>query len=1151
MTLRLRAASLDPRKGDKYSRNTPANADVPIDRPGAEGKQGDSQRQRISNATWGGIRFNAEGKLGKHSYRVLVNNGHDFNDPVTGRRRGWGKRHMDGHNAEIQKNTIYPNWEELTSGFLNHIKGIKDFSKSNVAHYSPHSGRIIMIWADSGFKVPAVFVFDLRPLEAERKDQQFYSLVSAYANNRWDSNPPNDGRRHVPDLYGRSATAQNVLTSLRPDLAEQYIRKGDKDLKYSRSVTLTPEDQTSVDIINKQTGVRDSNESLWSRVSKSFYVDDDFRARVRKAIFDRYYRIEQLEKLTKKAIGALRELAAYGAHAAALRAEKAGALTAATMQFGQIKLIDGVPIVEKIGLRNKASVAVDVGPGGEMIYEDIEVADLYDLDDENTGFLPILYPISTPSNNLLRAYWAYTFAKRGTRLDDSGRPVPLDRADMKRALSLAKKFPEIGIVHANMQKWNDGLVQFLIDSQVLDENTGNIWREYKDYIPFYLNLFGEGNDRIGGVLKKRLGSRDFTLLNSLVGQKPAKRFRGIKKGELMEPVEAISRNANAAIESGLRNIAAQKTLKLATDYEGWARQDDEATGPGSVTIREFGKDVKYMVEDPLLYETIANVLDGDSPVTSSIEKKFGAPARWLREAVTRSPEFMMANMLRDSLHVWALMGGDFVPVKDSFSQLYKNIRGSDVGTTDDTYKILKTMGVSGGGYDPGGLNKRKIRRLYAKSDSSYNPMDALWKVWDKSGDISAMSEASTRQRVYSSSYARLISKGYTERQAMVQAGFEAQEVLNFSRRGSNIWIRVISATVPFVNARLQGLDKMYQSLRGEGSVVGMDKDAAMRMLALRAGIISSMTMAYTLLWWDDEEYENMRPELRDDYWHIPLGTSGYRMQIPIPFEAGILFKTVPEHITRALLGQSGRETARALQHAIWSTMSFNPIPQAIKPILESVTNHNFWTGRPIVPFYEKSLVGGEGGSPYTTAQSKILGSALGVNPRHFDNIVRGYTGAMGSWSMSILDAAIRSTGIGDFPSKPTPRLTDMPFFKRFMGNEFGGGAKDAFYDWRGVAEGTWKTVLDKQGKDPIGAAEYASENRMILSYIPLIRSVNKQLKDIRDHRNYVMYSDMPSSQKREMVDNLERMENSILKNVPSIARVSGAPAEWLKVLSPF
>ena len=61
---------------------------------------------------------------------------------------------------------------------------------------------------------------------------------------------------------------------------------------------------------------------------------------------------------------------------------------------------------------------------------------------------------------------------------------------------------------------------------------------------------------------------------------------------------------------------------------------------------------------------------------------------------------------------------------------------------------------------------------------------------------------------------------------------------------------------------------------------------------------------------DDEEYRNQNDEVRDNNFIIPTGT-GVPVKIPIPFEVGILFKTIPERVLDASVGDtSSRETAR-------------------------------------------------------------------------------------------------------------------------------------------------------------------------------------------------------------------------------------------------
>ena len=118
--------------------------------------------------------------------------------------------------------------------------------------------------------------------------------------------------------------------------------------------------------------------------------------------------------------------------------------------------------------------------------------------------------------------------------------------------------------------------------------------------------------------------------------------------------------------------------------------------------------------------------------------------------------------------------------------------------------------------------------------------------------------------------------------------------------------------------------------------------------------------AYWAMVHDDEEYINQNPEIKDNYWIIPSkfipGYDGPPLKIPIPFEVGFLFKTIPERVMAYSFGKDvGRDVTQSLTRGLINTFEFLPVPQAALPIAEAITNHSFWTGRKIEGQYLEGL----------------------------------------------------------------------------------------------------------------------------------------------------------------------------------------------------
>ena len=77
--------------------------------------------------------------------------------------------------------------------------------------------------------------------------------------------------------------------------------------------------------------------------------------------------------------------------------------------------------------------------------------------------------------------------------------------------------------------------------------------------------------------------------------------------------------------------------------------------------------------------------------------------------------------------------------------------------------------------------------------------------------LTRLSEEMTRFRIFTKTYKKAKKEGLSEREAIERAGFEARNLLDYAKRGTTG--RVINQLVPFWNARVQGLTRLYEAFR--------------------------------------------------------------------------------------------------------------------------------------------------------------------------------------------------------------------------------------------------------------------------------------------------------------------------------------------------
>ena len=84
-----------------------------------------------------------------------------------------------------------------------------------------------------------------------------------------------------------------------------------------------------------------------------------------------------------------------------------------------------------------------------------------------------------------------------------------------------------------------------------------------------------------------------------------------------------------------------------------------------------------------------------------------------------------------------------------------------------------------------------------------------------------------------------------------EALFRALEVMNFNRKGSSAVVRILTAGIPFLNARMQGLDVFYRAAFGR--MGNADAKAIQKSFFVRGATLASLSVMYWALTHDDEE----------------------------------------------------------------------------------------------------------------------------------------------------------------------------------------------------------------------------------------------------------------------------------------------------------
>ena len=838
-------------------------------------------------------------------------------------------------------------------------------------------------------------------------------------------------------------------------------------------------------------------------------------AKYRQAFVNKYEAIELLSRQVAREHGSDRLLANTSAIAAALQSDRAAGVAAASFK-------QGIPV-----------------------YRD----GFFTVDPDTKGLIPILEPLMAYNDPyIFQLFQYYGATRRGKRLDAEGRERTFTKEDIAYGDKLEKQFPEFKQVFNEYQTYNKGLVDLMVDRGVITKEEGRIWTQNWDYIPFYRQMDGETTagpkvfSSFTAVAKPKelKGAGYYSVLDAngqeigkyldpIIAQKKADEANGTVEqvgAPITDFLETVVRNARAAIEASMKNEAANRIIRDTLEM-GLAQEVPLGTNDSAreiVTIKQDGKNKYFRVADPLLYEALKGLNTPQMQWLSWL----AAPANLLRNFVTKDPGFMIANLGRDSLQAWITSGTDMRPVIDTFKQFSKTLTNSSPEA-----QALALAGLTGYDFsgDVKGTSKGVAKEL-RKMAGQKTKLESLTTFWDMLEQGSHASDMATRAEIYKRTLERTKSPEFPNGNE-AEAFYQAMEVLNFSRKGNSAIIQIVSAVVPFFNARVQGLDVLYRS--GWGKMATENADVQKKAFANRALIMMGLSMAYWFMMTDSDEYKKLSKEERDNYWIIPaLSINDKPFRFPIPFELGVVFKVLPERVLEAMFGNdTGKDLRESIFRNMTNTLQFNPIPQAFIPIVENVTNHSFFTGENIVGRGMEDLAPQFQYTQSTSQFAKDIGATLGSSPIKIENLIRGYTGTMGTYALQMLDAVYRTQGDD---VRASMRLEQMPVIKRFFSGD--SGTISAYYDLKQEVNTVVRTLnlLEKSG-DIDAYMDYMKENGSLYNMRGYINSIDKNMKQVREARKYINDAKgLSPDEKREQLDSLHDIEISLTENIKQLRK---------------
>ncbi|MCS4292736.1 hypothetical protein M2375_000942 [Comamonas sp. BIGb0152] len=735
-----------------------------------------------------------------------------------------------------------------------------------------------------------------------------------------------------------------------------------------------------------------------------------------------------------------------------------------------------------------------------------------DVNIQDGGFAKVLAGLKGEHDR----FFQWVAAQRAERLKAEGKENLLTDQDISALKSLnagsfqdgTPRMPAYAAALRELNAFNEAGLKIAKESGLIDQAAMDLMKD-QPYVPFY-RLMEDGDIK---------GAK---FSSGLINQQAFKKLKGGTQQINADLLQNTLLNWSHLYAAAARNRAALATMK---DAEGMGiAYQVPADTKGAVKVMRDGVTEHWMIEDPYLLDAVSALHYTPSKLAQGI-----APfKRLLTMGVTINPTFKIRNLIRDSLSAMAqsdLGYNPFANVAQGWKAMDKNSQTQasmlasggiiKFGTQEDTGALRRKIDKLGGTMlDKDGFGKLKSQ------------MASLWEAYEEFGD---RTENANRAALYE----RLIAKGHSH----AEASFMARDLMDFSMSGKWEMVRFLTQTVPFLNARMQGLYKLGRAAAEDPKRFGAI-----------AGAVSLASLGLMAAYQDDEDWKKRDDWDRDSYWWFKIGKQAFR--IPKPFEVGSI-GTLAERTAELMLSKemTGKRFGERLSDMIFNTFAMDPTPQAVKPLLDVYANKDSFSGKAIEGFADERLRPQDRYSDRTSEVARLLGSwglpdpvklAKGdysaLSPKQIDFLMRGYTGWLSTVFTTATDTVLRPMmGRGD---RPEMKMRDVFLAGNFVENLPTNSSRyvSTMYDQAREISQVWASyqAAVKSG-DVEGAAKIRAANPEALAKRIPVEAAKTRVAELSQHAKKVEGDRLMSAEaKRRRLDEIAAQKDVIAKRLATL-----------------
>lgn len=712
----------------------------------------------------------------------------------------------------------------------------------------------------------------------------------------------------------------------------------------------------------------------------------------------------------------------------------------------------------------------------------------------------------------------------------------LNNKQIEQGLALYETIPEFRQALDTFEKLNNRLVDSMVDAGVFDKEYAEQLKGTTGYVPWF--RFSTDKDNNIKVLNPKAFTRGLILLSNMKDLKGAP----IEDVQINNLLDNMARLNNWMVSKAIGNHTAVYMGELGKSLGIAERVGSMEGGEKGQVIKVYkgGKEAFYAFNDPAFIPAFK----GNEIALGSLVKMLSVPANITRRAITVfNPVFSLTQLPQDAMR--AFVEGGLKNPWAIYPKVLGNFLKEMINPTESAIR-LREYGIKGRASDivPGEAG-RSFRRKLGYYDSSLRGYGA--QGYDFLERFQNASDAAVRSALY-----ELTMK---ETGNEVLALKRAREIINFDTQGSSDIATFLRSTVPFMGVQMISLNNLYRGLVLGQRMTEGDKAATRRAIYASGMQLAAMTMLYTMLVADDDDYKKRSDEERAHSFIIP----GTNLRIPAPSDGiGFLFKVLPEQVTRYVVSEGvgsedmGGRTMRGIGVGLLGVADWvgfvpmlgNPL---IKTFIEAKLNRSFFTGDPIIG------KGQEGKEPFaqqvegTSELAKLVGlvskdaasilppqfqADAQISPIKFDYLVRAMTSQVGGFGLMTLNSLFHAA---EGKVTPSMKWEDFPLLKRLTYSDKDRADLEDFYEMRDRVDMISRTYRDfitsGRGKE---AADYMSdpENRRAFALRKYETQIEQQLTKFRQARKLVINDPKikDSDEMEARLDALNAQQEKFLKS---------------------